>query len=27
VEVSQQRSLIATWFMDIREWLYLKKNL
>ena len=27
VEVSRQRSLIATWFMDIREWLYLKKNL
>ena len=27
VEVSQQRSLIAAWFMDIREWLYLKKEL
>ena len=27
VEVSRQRSLIAAWFMDIREWLYLKKKL
>ena len=27
VEVSRQRSLIAAWFMDIREWLYLKKEL
>jgi ribosomal protein S18 acetylase RimI-like enzyme len=27
VEVSRQRSLIAAWFMNIREWLYLKKDL
>jgi ribosomal protein S18 acetylase RimI-like enzyme len=27
VVVSRQRSLIAAWFMDIREWLYLKKEL
>ena len=27
VEVSRQRSLIAAWFMNIREWLYLKKQL
>jgi hypothetical protein len=27
MEVSRQRSLIAAWFMDIREWLYLKKTL
>lgn len=27
VEVSRQRSFIAAWFMDIREWLYLKKEL
>jgi len=27
VEVSRQRSLIAAWFMDIRQWLYLKKKL
>src|ERR671918_427197 len=27
VEVSRQRSLIAAWFMDIREWHYLKKEL
>src|SRR5918995_773646 len=27
VEVSRQRSLIAAWFLDIREWLYLKKEL
>ena len=26
-EVSRQRSLIAAWFMDIREWLYLSKEL
>jgi ribosomal protein S18 acetylase RimI-like enzyme len=26
-EVSRQRSFIASWFMDIREWLYLKKEL
>ena len=27
VEVSRQRSLIAAWFLNIREWLYLKKEL
>jgi len=27
VVVSRQRSFIAAWFMDIREWLYLKKEL
>jgi ribosomal protein S18 acetylase RimI-like enzyme len=27
LEVARQRSLIAAWFMDIREWLYLKKQL
>src|SRR5215210_3466883 len=27
VEVSRQRSILAAWFLDIREWLYLKKNL
>jgi GNAT superfamily N-acetyltransferase len=27
VEVSRQRSFIAAWFMNIREWLYLKKQL
>lgn len=27
VEVSRQRSYVAAWFMDIREWLYLKKEL
>ena len=26
-EISRQRSLIAAWFMDIREWLYLRKEL
>src|SRR5919199_1357040 len=26
-EVSRQRSFITAWFMDIREWLYLKKGL
>ena len=25
--VSRQRSIIAAWFLDIREWLYLKKEL
>ncbi|MBA3637190.1 MAG: GNAT family N-acetyltransferase, partial [Rubrobacteraceae bacterium] len=27
VEVSRQSSIIAAWFLDIREWLYLKKEL
>jgi ribosomal protein S18 acetylase RimI-like enzyme len=26
-EVSRQRSFVAAWFMDIREWLYLRKHL
>ena len=26
-EVSRQRSLITAYFLDIREWLYLKKEL
>ena len=26
-EISRQRSLITTYFLDIREWLYLKKEL
>jgi ribosomal protein S18 acetylase RimI-like enzyme len=26
-EVSRQRSFVTAWFMDIREWLYLKKEL
>jgi hypothetical protein len=26
-EVSRQRSFVAAWFMDIREWLYLRKDL
>jgi len=27
VEVSRQRSFLTGWFLDIREWLYLKKEL
>ncbi len=27
VEVSRQRSILTGWFLDIREWLYLKKKL
>jgi ribosomal protein S18 acetylase RimI-like enzyme len=27
VEVSRQRSFLTSWFLDIREWLYLKKEL
>jgi len=27
VEISRQRSIVTAWFLDIREWLYLKKEL